>query len=213
MVMMMTIDLRIFPSLQSYPDIFHQMQAYTTNREENSPDALWLLEHSPVFTQGQAGKKEHILDAGNIPIVQSDRGGQVTYHGPGQLVVYTLFDLKRLGLNIKRFVQKLEMSIILLLKGYGITGKTQEGAPGVYIEAAKICSLGLRIRKGYAYHGFALNVDMDLSPFSQINPCGFKQLKMTQLKDFLPHITLEQARADLIPLLLAKLTQPEESLL
>jgi lipoyl(octanoyl) transferase len=206
------IDVRIFPTPQPYGEIFPKMQAYTQLRTASTPDALWLLEHTPVFTQGQAGKAEHILDPHDIPVVQSDRGGQVTYHGPGQLMVYTLFDLKRLDLNIRPFVQKLESSIILLLEDFGIKGELQPGAPGVYVSGAKICSLGLRIRKGFAYHGLAFNIDMDLIPFQYINPCGFKQLKMTQLKDYVPTITFAQAREQLTRHLLNQFTSTKESL-
>lgn len=201
------IELEVFSELQPYCATLHKMQSYTLARDESSKDLLWFLSHSPVFTQGQAGKKEHILNPGNIPIIQSDRGGQVTYHGPGQLIVYTLWDLKRLGCNIKQFVQKLEKSIILLLQDYDIPGEIREGAPGVYVGETKICSLGLRVKKGCAYHGLALNVDMDLSPFSRINPCGFKALSISQIKHFLPNITFEQVCQDLLPHLLAQLNK------
>ncbi len=184
--------LKTFSSFQEYQHIFQLMKGYTQERDEISQDALWLLEHQPVFTQGQAGKAEHVLNPGSIPLVQSDRGGQVTYHGPGQLMIYTLFDLKRLQLGIKDFVQILEQSIITMLKSYGINAHTQCKAPGVYVDNAKICSIGLRIRHFRAYHGLSLNVNMDLSPFKRINPCGFKQLKMTQISDFVPDITVDK---------------------
>ncbi|MGD9591754.1 MAG: lipoyl(octanoyl) transferase LipB [Candidatus Berkiella sp.] len=191
-----------FEAPQDYQRIYEKMRNYTLHRDANSPDYLWFLEHHPVFTQGQAGKPEHVLNPGDIPIIQSDRGGQVTYHGPGQLMVYTLFDLKRRQLGIKSFVQLLENSIIALLKSYGIAAHTQCGAPGVYIDNAKICSLGLRIRHFRAYHGLALNVKMDLSPFSRINPCGFKKLAMTQISDFVPNITIKKAAHDLAQILM-----------
>jgi len=203
---MIPIAVRQFNTLQPYGPIFAQMQAYTRQRDENAPDALWFLEHAPVFTQGQAGKPEHILDPRDIPIVQSDRGGQVTYHGEGQLMVYTLFDLKRLSFGLKQFVDTLEHSIIALLKTYKIAAHTQPGAPGVYVNKAKICSLGLRVKKGCTYHGISLNVNMDLAPFTQINPCGFSQLTMTQIADFVPSITVEKVIVDLLPILEKSLT-------
>jgi lipoyl(octanoyl) transferase len=194
-----------FTQYQAYEPIYQQMREYTSQRIESTPDAVWFLEHFPVFTQGQAGKAEHILDPGNIPIIQSDRGGQVTYHGPGQLMIYTLFDLKRLDLGIKSFVQHLQKSIIELLKIYGITANLKNQAPGVYIKDAKICSIGLRVRQGCTYHGLSLNVNMDLTPFSQINPCGFRQLKITQIKNYIPTITLTDVIENLRPLLLTPL--------
>lgn len=194
------IQIKSFDSYQDYQTIYHQMREYTHHRDHHTPDAIWLLEHQSVFTQGQAGKAEHILDAGNIPIVQSDRGGQVTYHGPGQLMIYTLFDLKRAKLGIKAFVQLLQDSTIRLLANYGINAHTLCDAPGVYVNNAKICSMGLRIRHFRAYHGLALNVKMDLSPFSRINPCGFKQLSMTQISEFVPDITIQKVAQDFAPL-------------
>jgi lipoyl(octanoyl) transferase len=185
----------------AYSDIFQAMRTYTLQRTENTPDAIWLLQHEPVFTQGQAGKAEHILQPGDIPIIQSDRGGQVTYHGPGQLMIYTLFDLKRLNFGLKRFVRKLEQSIIRLLHQYGIDAHTQCNAPGVYVNDAKICSMGLRLRHHRVYHGLSLNIKMDLSPFTRINPCGFRELKMTQISDFVPDISVEQVSHDVLPYL------------
>jgi lipoyl(octanoyl) transferase len=201
--MLPPISLCQYSQLQQYQPIYQQMREYTLNRTAQTPDALWLLEHYPVFTQGQAGKAEHVLDAGAIPVIQSDRGGQVTYHGPGQLMIYTLFDLKRLNIGLKTYVRKLEQSIIDLLQSYGILAHTKCNAPGVYVDNAKICSLGLRVRHQRTYHGMSLNVNMDLSPFSQINPCGFSQLKMTQIRDYIPHITITKVMQDIQPLLLA----------
>ncbi|HEX4045530.1 MAG TPA: lipoyl(octanoyl) transferase LipB [Gammaproteobacteria bacterium] len=176
---------------QDYLSCWQAMQKFTTERHADTPDEIWLLEHNPVFTQGQNGKAEHVLTAGvagDIPIVKTDRGGQITYHGPGQLIVYTLIDLKRQQLNIREFVTLLENTIIEFLNPYTTQAYAKCKAPGVYVkdtktaeEEHKICSIGLRIRRGCAYHGIAFNVDMDLTPFSQINPCGFPQLKMTQL--------------------------------
>jgi len=166
---------------QDYQSCWEAMQKFTNERNENTLDEIWLLEHHPVFTQGQNGKAEHILSPGDIPIVQTDRGGQVTYHGPGQLMVYTLIDLQRKKLNVRQFVSLLEESVIELLEQYGIDAKAKCEAPGVYVDNKKICSIGLRVRRGFAYHGIAFNIEMDLAPFDRINPCGFTGLKMTQL--------------------------------
>lgn len=168
---------------QAYPDVWKAMRRFTDERDESTKDEIWLLEHDPVFTLGQAGKKEHLLAPGQIPVVETDRGGQVTYHGPGQLVAYCLIDIKRLNLGIKPYVRAIENAIIHLLSGYDITAHIEEGAPGVYVDKAKIGSIGLRVRKGRSYHGLSLNVDMSLEPFSRINPCGYQGLKMTQICD------------------------------
>ena len=159
------------------------MQNFTAKRGVQDFDELWLLQHHPVFTQGQAGKPEHILDPGDIPIIQTDRGGQITYHGPGQLIVYCLFNLHALNIGIRCLVHGLENSIIKLLSDYEVRAHQQEKAPGVYVEGNKICSLGLRVRRGFTYHGLALNIDMDLTPFNRINPCGYPNLAVTQLRD------------------------------
>ncbi len=180
-----------------YQPTWHAMQSFTAARDETTPDELWLLEHPPVYTQGQAGKPEHVLDPGDIPIVQIDRGGQVTYHGPGQLVAYLLFDLKRHQLGVRDLVRKMERSVIDLLADYGIESYGKIDAPGVYVqrggEEAKIAALGLRIRNGRSYHGLSLNVNMNLEPFSRINPCGYANLQVTQLADF-GHIDETPAR-------------------
>lgn len=198
--------LQTFLLLQPYETIYQQMRDFTNARTLETPDAIWFLSHEPVFTQGQAGKAEHILNPGDIPIVQSDRGGQVTYHGPGQLMIYTLYDLKRMQSGLRPFLQALLSSIVQLLSQYGIKAHTRDDAPGVYVNQAKICSMGLRVRKGCTYHGMSFNVAMDLSPFSRINPCGFKQLAMTQVRDFVADITLEKIIADLTPILLTELS-------
>jgi len=169
---------------QPYEAILDNMRAFTRQRELDTLDEFWITEHPPVFTQGQAGKPEHILDAKSIPIVQSDRGGQVTYHGPGQLILYLLLDIKRKQIGIRRLIQAIEQSIIDLLAEYGIAAMALQKSPGVYVEGAKIASLGLRIRKGCSYHGLSLNVDMDLAPFSNIHPCGYPNLQVTQLRNF-----------------------------
>ncbi len=178
-----TVIIRML-GLQDYTDCWQAMQHFTNNRDESTLDEIWLLEHPPVFTQGQSGKPEHILNPGNIPIVQVDRGGQVTYHGPGQLVAYVLIDLKRKKLNVRSIVSILENSVIACLADYHVTANAKCDAPGVYVDSKKICSVGLRIRRGCSFHGLAFNVNMDLEPFSRINPCGFSELKMTQLAEF-----------------------------
>lgn len=196
-----SLNIKCFDANQSYQDIFLQMKEFTINRTEQTQDALWLLEHDPVFTQGQAGKAEHLLFPGDIPVIQSDRGGQVTFHGPGQLMIYVLWDLKRLQLGIKQLVCELESFVISLLNTYQIEAHRIPKAPGIYVANKKIASIGLRVKKGSCYHGISLNVSMDLSPFSRINPCGFKNLEMTQISDFNPDInitTVQQNIAELI---------------
>ena len=167
----------------AYQETWQQMQDFTTARDASTPDELWILEHDPVFTLGQAGRPEHLLNPGTIPVIHCDRGGQVTYHGPGQLVVYVLFDLRRARLGVRELVQRLEQAVIAMLATQGIAGSTRAGAPGVYVAEAKIAALGLRVRRGCSYHGLALNVAMDLAPFACINPCGYPGLQVTQLAD------------------------------
>lgn len=171
-----------------YLPTWHAMQAFTAARTDVTPDEIWLLEHPPVYTQGQAGRPEHVLNPGAIPIVQIDRGGQVTYHGPGQLVAYLLLDLKRRKLGVRDLVRRMEQSVIDLLADYHIEAYGKVDAPGVYVQRnsieAKIAALGLRIRNGRCYHGLSLNVNMDMEPFSRINPCGYAGLTVTQLADF-----------------------------
>lgn len=166
-----------------YEPTWHAMQRFTDTRSVDTPDEIWLLEHAPVFTQGQAGKAEHVLFPGDIPVVQVDRGGQVTYHGPGQLVAYLLLDVRRSGIGVRELVSRIERSLIELLASYGVSATAKPDAPGVYVDGAKIASLGLRIRNGRSFHGLALNVDMDLQPFQRINPCGYAGMAMTQLAD------------------------------
>lgn len=167
-----------------YRQTWQAMQDFTNTRDRHTADELWITEHSAVFTQGLNGRAEHLLAPGDIPVVQIDRGGQVTYHGPGQLVLYCLLDITRLGLGVKGLVALIEESVIDLLQDYHITAQGRPGAPGVYVGEAKIAALGLRIRKGCCYHGLSLNVDMDLEPFTRINPCGYQGLAVTQLLDF-----------------------------
>ncbi|HSW11823.1 MAG TPA: lipoyl(octanoyl) transferase LipB, partial [Solimonas sp.] len=170
---------------------------FTDTRGPETPDELWFLQHPPVFTQGQAGKAEHLLLPGEIPVVQSDRGGQVTYHGPGQIVVYLLLDLKRRGYSIRSLVSRIEQALVDTLAGYGIAANADPQAPGVYVAGAKIASLGLRVRRGCSYHGLALNVAMDLEPFSRINPCGYQGLRMTQISALGGPAELETVARDL----------------
>ena len=170
--------------LCSYQPVFAAMQEFTAQRTADTEDELWVVEHPPVFTQGMAGKPEHILVHDDIEVVQIDRGGQVTYHGPGQLVVYTLIDFKRRHITVRELVSRLENSIIATLADYGITAVNDPKRPGVYVNGQKIASLGLRIKQGAVYHGLALNVNMDLTPFTHINPCGYAGLHMTQIADF-----------------------------
>ena len=168
---------------QDYELTWKAMKKFCINRTNNTADEVWFVEHPAVFTQGVSGKPEHILDATEIPIVQSDRGGQVTYHGPGQLVMYVLFDLRRLGISVRALVDVLENVTIAGLKKYGLTAIARKGAPGVYIGGKKIASLGLRVKKGCSYHGLSININMDLTPFSFINPCGYEGLEVTQLSE------------------------------
>lgn len=167
----------------AYEPTWHAMQHFTQTRDAESADEIWLLEHPQVFTQGQAGKAEHVLAAGDIPVVQVDRGGQVTYHGPGQLVAYILLDVRRARRGVRDLVSQIENTLIDLLGQYGVDARAKPDAPGVYVGAKKIASLGLRIRRGCSFHGLALNVDMDLQPFQRINPCGYAGMQMTQLSD------------------------------
>jgi lipoyl(octanoyl) transferase len=190
---------------QDYLTSWQAMQTFTAERQDDTPDEIWLLEHAPVFTQGQNGKPEHILNPGNIPIIKVDRGGQVTYHGPGQCMAYTLIDLKRKKLNVRQLVTKLEHTIIQLLQEFNIDAFAKPDAPGVYVKNSKICSLGLRIRRGCSYHGLALNVAMDLEPFSRINPCGFSNLKMAQISDWDPTVSIPLVEEKLINYLMTNL--------
>lgn len=184
---------------QDYASCWQAMSDFTNQRSAETPDQLWLVEHAPVFTQGQAGKAEHVLFPGDIPVVQTDRGGQVTYHGPGQLVAYPLLDLRRLKIGVRDLVTAIEQTIVATLAHYGINSAAKPGAPGVYVNGDKIASLGLRVRRGCSFHGLALNVDMDLSPFQRINPCGYQGLAMTQIRDLVVDCpALEQVQDQLV---------------
>jgi lipoyl(octanoyl) transferase len=176
-----------------YASTWQQMQDFTNSRDDQTADEIWLLEHAPVFTQGQAGKAEHVLNAGDIPVVQVDRGGQVTYHGPGQLVVYLLLNLRRKSLGVRDLVDLMEQSVVELLGEHGIEAYPRPDAPGVYVGDAKICSLGLRVRRGCSFHGLALNLDMDMEPFLRINPCGYAGMAMTQLASLVPGLDVAEA--------------------
>ena len=167
----------------AYEPTWRAMQSFTARRDEATEDQLWLVEHPPVFTLGLAGRREHVLSPGDIPVVSTDRGGQVTYHGPGQAVVYLMLDLRRRKLGVRELVSRIEGAVIDVLGGYAIEGSRRAGMPGVYVDGAKIAAIGLRIARGCSYHGVALNVDMDLEPFTRIDPCGYPGLAATQLKD------------------------------
>jgi len=188
-----------------YTPVWKEMQAFTRQRNAETQDELWLLQHPPVFTQGMNGKPEHLLAPGNIPVVSVDRGGQVTYHGPGQLVAYAMLDLARLGIGIRRLVEVLEQSVIDWLAEQGVTAKARRDAPGVYVEGAKIAALGLRIKRGCSYHGLALNVNMDLEPFSRINPCGYQGMPVTQLGELGISLSVEEVGQSWLPYLAAQL--------
>lgn len=189
--------------ITDYVETWQSMKDFTLARKENQPDEIWFLEHPPVFTLGQAGKPEHILNAHDIPVVKTDRGGQVTYHGPGQLVAYLLLDLRQRKSGVRDLVDLIEQSLITLLDGYGITAEARREAPGVYVDGKKIAALGLRIKNGCSYHGLSLNVDMDLEPFSYINPCGFEGLEVTQISDLVTgeKVSLRQVQQKLAKLL------------
>ncbi len=195
---------------QDYEPVWKAMHTFTDERDENTCDEVWLVEHNPVFTQGQAGKEEHVLAAGDIPIVKSDRGGQVTYHGPGQLVAYVLINLRRKNIGVRELVTHIENTVINTLSHFNVESAARPDAPGVYVDNKKICSLGLRIRKGCSFHGLALNINMDLSPFLRINPCGYAGMEMIQLHDLVKdNMTVENKAEhveDVHPLLIKELT-------
>ncbi len=184
--------------IQPYDVIWDKMKQFTLQRQPDTQDELWIVQHYPVYTQGQAGKAEHIHHAKDIPIVQTDRGGQVTYHGPGQLIAYTLMNLHRRQLGIRTLVCHLEQTLINLLQIYQIQATRRPSAPGVYVDNKKIASIGLRVKNGYTYHGIALNVSLDMSPFDGINPCGYNDLKMTQMNNFVPEIDIDQVTTQFI---------------
>ena len=200
---MATVVVRELGAATRYEDVFRAMRAFTDDRLPTTTDELWLTQHQPVFTQGQAGKAEFLLAPGDIPVVQSDRGGQVTYHGPGQLVAYLLFDLRRRGLTVRRLVCGIENAVITLLARYGVEANARLDAPGVYVGNDKIAALGLRVRRGCSYHGLSLNVDMDLTPYARIVPCGLAGTGVTSLATWAEGCTVE----DVVPQLVAALAQ------
>ncbi len=188
-----------------YQTAWQRMRDFTDARTAQTADELWMLEHPPVFTLGMAGRLEHVLAPGDIPVVQSDRGGQVTYHGPGQLVIYTLIDLRRAGLGLRDLVTGLEQSVIRYAAQLGVNAMTRPGAPGVYVEGSKLASVGIRIRRGASYHGLALNVNMDLEPFQRIDPCGYPGLAMIQLAQLAAVPDVSAAQTGITPHLLSAL--------
>ncbi|ESS58325.1 lipoyl(octanoyl) transferase [Enterobacter cloacae S611] len=194
--------------LQPYAPVSQEMHDFTDRRDDDTPDEIWLVEHPPVFTQGQAGKPEHVLAAGDIPVIQSDRGGQVTYHGPGQQVMYVLINLKRRKIGVRELVTLLENTVVNTLAQLDIVANARPDAPGVYVDGKKICSLGLRIRKGCSFHGLALNIDMDLAPFMRINPCGYAGMEMTQVSKLVENASMDKIRTILIQHFLALLNNP-----
>ncbi|ADV99769.1 octanoyltransferase [Yersinia pestis subsp. microtus bv. Altaica] len=189
--------------LQPYAPVSQAMHNFTEFRTDTTPDEIWLVEHQHVFTQGQAGKAEHVLMPGDIPVIQSDRGGQVTYHGPGQQVMYVMVDLKRAKIGVRQLVTAIENTVIETLAHFNIDSHARPDAPGVYVEQQKICSLGLRIRRGCSFHGLALNIAMDLEPFQRINPCGYAGMQMTQVSALQPGVTV----ADVQPVLVREFTR------
>ncbi|MGE9550850.1 lipoyl(octanoyl) transferase LipB [Erwinia amylovora] len=195
--------------LQPWAPVSQAMHDFTDRRDDTTPDEIWLVEHQPVFTQGQAGKAEHLLMTGDIPVMQSDRGGQVTYHGPGQQVMYVMINLKRRKVGVRQLVTAIEQTVVDTLAHFGVEAAARPDAPGVYVSNKKICSLGLRIRQGCSFHGLALNINMDLAPFLRINPCGYAGLEMTQLSALKPGTTLSDVQPLLIEHFARQLAIPE----
>nr|WP_251044065.1 MULTISPECIES: lipoyl(octanoyl) transferase LipB [unclassified Lysobacter] len=188
---------------QPYEPVWRAMQAFTDARDADTPDELWLVEHDPVFTLGQAGKEEHVLMPGDIPVIHVDRGGQVTYHGPGQIVLYPLLDLRRLKVGVREYVDRIEQAVIDTLAEWNIEGARKDGAPGVYVAGAKVMALGIRVRRGCTFHGLAFNIAMDLSPYQRINPCGYQGLQVTSVLDLGGPSGMEQVK----PVLVAQLAR------
>lgn len=184
--------------IQPYCDVINAMQNFTHSRTPDTPDEVWLVQHPAVYTQGQTGKPENLLTQTDIPVIQSNRGGQITYHGPGQQIMYVMINLRRQKISVRRLVSVLEDAVVQSLKEFNIPSYARNDAPGVYVDREKICSLGLRIQKGCSFHGLALNVDMDLTPFKHINPCGYPGLTMTQVKTFAPAVTMAEIQSALV---------------
>ena len=189
----------VFRGRQDYVPLWREMQAFTDTRDDDTPDEIWFVEHPPVFTMGLNASEEHLLAPGDIPVVQIDRGGQVTFHGPGQLMVYPLIDLRRSNIGVRTLVTALEQSVVELVAEHAVEAAADPKAPGVYVDGDKLASVGLRIRRGSSFHGMALNVDIDLEPFSRINPCGYAELKMTDLQHLGIDLDLEHAAEKLLP--------------
>lgn len=185
------------PGVVDYETAWHDMQAFTSNRDEDTPDELWFLQHPPVFTLGRNGKQKHLHATGEIPVINVDRGGQVTYHGPGQLVVYTLLDINRRQLGVQSLVRLLERAVIDLCSDHAIHAQRRDNAPGVYVDNRKLAALGLRVRKGRVFHGLSLNVDMDLEPFAMIDPCGYQDMEVTQLRQLGVDASMESVSTQL----------------
>lgn len=202
---MNALIIRQLPGLSDYRESLAAMQVFTEGRTADTPDEIWCLEHPPIYTLGMAGRKEHVLAPGQVDVVKVDRGGQVTFHGPGQLIVYLLIDLKRKGITIKQYVHLLEQAVINMLGDCSIRARRKEKAPGVYVDTRKIAAIGVRVRKGCCYHGLSLNVSMDLSPYNGINPCGYPGLEITQLKDEGINLTVAAAAENLISYLVTEL--------
>ncbi len=188
------------------------MSCFTDSRDLTTTDEIWFLQHSPVYTLGLNGHRQHIINSGDIPVVETDRGGQVTYHGPGQLMVYLLVDIKRKSISVKDYVHRLEQSVIDMLEGYDVVGHRREGAPGVYVDNKKISALGIRVRRGCSYHGLSINVDMDLTPYNGIHPCGYSELEVTQMRELGIEKNLVQITNTLIPCLLRQMNYSEENI-
>lgn len=197
--------------VQPYLPTLEKMQAFNAARDENTVDEIWLLEHEPVFTQGQAGKEEHVLATGDIPLVQVDRGGQVTYHGPGQAVVYLMVNLRRRKLGVRHMVARMEQAVVAMLAEYGVEAYAKPDAPGVYVNDAKIASLGLRVRRGCSFHGLAVNIDMDMEPFLRINPCGYAGMAMTQLSSLVEDLDSAAAMRCLVDKMIEQIGYAEVS--
>lgn len=194
--------------LQDYQPIWQAMQDFTNTRDASCADEIWMLQHNPVFTQGQAGKEEHLLAPGDIPVIQVDRGGQVTYHGPGQLIVYLLLDLKRNKLGVRNLVTLMEQGIVTILAEHGIQAYAKPDAPGVYVEQRKIASLGLRVRRGCSFHGLALNLNLDTAPFLRINPCGYPGMEMANMSDYVAALDNQKVSLALVEYFIAQLGYP-----
>ncbi len=211
---MVAADLRVRQlGLCAYEPVWRDMQVFTQQRDADASDEIWLLQHQPVYTLGMNGKREHLRVPRDIPVVEIDRGGQVTYHGPGQLLAYTLFDLKRLNMGVRGLVEALESSVVDWLGSQGVTAVARRDAPGVYVEGAKIAALGLRIKRGCSYHGLALNVNMDLEPFAGINPCGYEGMAVTRTSDLGINLDVEEVAAEWLPYLAERLGYQLERIL